>query len=65
MCLLSFRRFLKRRGREEFGEYAKETDKAKIEKVLAEGRSSIAVIERTSSVYGMYEPTHPSVLGTK
>ncbi len=65
MCLLSFRRFLKRRGREEFRKYAKETDKAKIEKVLAEGRSSIAVIERTSSVYGMYEPTHPSVLGTK
>jgi len=62
---VNIRDFLVRRGREEFRKYAHETDPAKIEKIVAEGKESIALIERTSSVYGIYAPKHPSVLGQK
>merc|ERR1711934_549228 len=54
--------FLMRRGREEFRKHVGETDKAKLAKIVAEGEKSIAMIERTSVVYGMYAPLHKSVL---
>lgn len=51
-----------RRGREEFRKHVGETDKAKLAKIVAEGEKSIVMIERTSVVYGMYAPSHKSVL---
>merc|ERR1711908_124042 len=58
----NIRDFLKRRGREEFRQYAGETDKAKLEEIVAQGKNSIQMIERTSLVYGLYAPKHGSVL---
>ena len=46
-----------RRGREEFRKHVGETDKTQITE-----EKSIAMIERTSVVYGMYAPSHKSVV---
>lgn len=62
---VNIREFLKRRGREEFRKYAQETDQAVIDKGLAEAKESIAMMQRTSQVYGLYAPKHASVLGSK
>ncbi|QDZ18163.1 hypothetical protein HOP50_01g06660 [Chloropicon primus] len=59
---VNVREFLKRRGREEFRKHANETDGTKLKKIITEGEKSIAMIERTSLVYGIYAPKHPSVL---
>ena len=55
-------RFLKRRAKEEFRKHAQETDQAAVNKALKQAKENIAMIERTSLVYGVYAPKHSSVL---
>ena len=51
-----------RRAREEFRKLANETDVDKIEKALQRATEELKVLQRTSSIYKMYEPEHKSVL---
>jgi hypothetical protein len=60
---VNIREFLKRRAKEEFRKYAQETDQAAVNKALKHAKENIAMIERTSLVYGVYAPKHTSVLG--